>query len=896
MKKLYFIAFAILLVTNSIGQSYEWKNVNLQGMGFVTGIAAHQNENDVVFCRTDVGGLYRWKANERQWEPVTDGKLSAYGVEAIALDPMNAAHVYAAIDGKMYESTDQGTSWKTLAGFPKIKMNGNGQYRFSGKRLLIDPNNNGSAIYLVTHENGLLRSLDKGQTWLGISAAKLPFGNQTASGFYGQTFVAIDKTSGDLSTNSKVVYVGVQGMGVYKSTDSGENWTLLTGGPDKSFKPVCGIVGSDGSLYVTYSTAFDEWADGKGKIYTYTSIAGMKDITPANNNGLGFIGIDANINDPRNIVAIQWKYGLDKGIHYSEDAGKTWNQKQFISVVQPKWYPDWVAWGYSGQVMFDPFNAKKIWLTNGFGVYVSDDITRVDTQWHTEMQGIEEFVVGQVHCPPVDNGSDVYSLQMDQIAFQVNYKDEVPGSILFPNDFGIGTGLDYCVSDPNVIAIVGSDQNIGTTAKHRFTTDGGITWKPFGSVPPNADNGNIAISASNNKNWVWVPRHNDGPKTLPHYSLDQGKTWQQSKGIPNIDNGATHLWAMSLFLQSDKVDGNRFYYYMLKDNQHTGVIYRSDDGGATFNKVYFGLPSNYKCKLKAMPGKAGNLFFYTNGGDLLRSPTGGDYFVKIPNVSKVKGIGFGKAIAPSKNVTIFLAATYKGKDGVFRSTDDAQTWTEISASNVPHPIIADMSGDPRYEGLVYLATGGRGIIYGTDPAVPKIPASGIKLSKTEITLNVNETFQMNASVLPVTASNTRYSWKISNRNVATLTNGLVTGKLAGQTYVIATAKDGSFTDTCMVTVTNPTSVAWIEKPLPLHIYPNPVNLQQYSSISMIGIYGSHAELVVSDINGRLVGKNYFSSIKDNQINYSLPTTLKPGIYLISLNTGKAAIKCKLVVE
>jgi len=75
-------------------------------MGFVTGIVAHPTNKDVMFCRTDVGGLYRWKVSEKIWEPVTDGKIPNYGVEGIALDPINPEIVYVTIDGKLYKSTE----------------------------------------------------------------------------------------------------------------------------------------------------------------------------------------------------------------------------------------------------------------------------------------------------------------------------------------------------------------------------------------------------------------------------------------------------------------------------------------------------------------------------------------------------------------------------------------------------------------------------------------------------------------------------------------------------------------------------------------------------------------------------------------------------------------------
>src|SRR5688500_127349 len=43
-------------------QSYVWKSVAIKGGGFVSGIITHPNAPGVIYCRTDIGGAYRWNA------------------------------------------------------------------------------------------------------------------------------------------------------------------------------------------------------------------------------------------------------------------------------------------------------------------------------------------------------------------------------------------------------------------------------------------------------------------------------------------------------------------------------------------------------------------------------------------------------------------------------------------------------------------------------------------------------------------------------------------------------------------------------------------------------------------------------------------------------------------
>jgi hypothetical protein len=41
-------------------QLFQWKNVNIQGMGYVTGIVVQPAAPFDVYIRTDVGGAYRF--------------------------------------------------------------------------------------------------------------------------------------------------------------------------------------------------------------------------------------------------------------------------------------------------------------------------------------------------------------------------------------------------------------------------------------------------------------------------------------------------------------------------------------------------------------------------------------------------------------------------------------------------------------------------------------------------------------------------------------------------------------------------------------------------------------------------------------------------------------------
>lgn len=83
-----------------------------------------------------------------------------------------------------------------------------------------------------------------------------------------------------------------------------------------------------------------------------------------------------------------------------------------------------------------------------------------------------------------------------------------------------------------------------------------------------------------------------------------------------------------------------------------------------------------------------------------------------------------------------------------------------------------------------------------------VPVTGVTISQSTATLSVGDTLNLSATVSPSTATNTAITWSSSDTSVATVsaTTGKVTVKATGSATIIVTTKDGSFTDSCAVTV------------------------------------------------------------------------------------------------
>ncbi len=73
------------------GNRYRWRNVEIVGGGFVTGIVHHPAQRGLVYVRTDIGGAARLDQRTQRWvqllEWVGFEDWSLTGVESLALDP-----------------------------------------------------------------------------------------------------------------------------------------------------------------------------------------------------------------------------------------------------------------------------------------------------------------------------------------------------------------------------------------------------------------------------------------------------------------------------------------------------------------------------------------------------------------------------------------------------------------------------------------------------------------------------------------------------------------------------------------------------------------------------------------------------------------------------------------
>ena len=151
---------------------YTWRNVEIVGGGFVTGVLFHPKRRDLLYARTDIGGAYRWDPKARRWTPLQDWlekkDWNLYGIESLGLDPDDPNRLYLAVgtytndwagNGAILRSTDQGRTFRR-ADLP-FKLGGNEDGRSMGERLAVRKN----VVLFGTRNEGLWRSDDAGANW-----------------------------------------------------------------------------------------------------------------------------------------------------------------------------------------------------------------------------------------------------------------------------------------------------------------------------------------------------------------------------------------------------------------------------------------------------------------------------------------------------------------------------------------------------------------------------------------------------------------------------------------------------------------------------------------------------------------------------------------------------------
>jgi photosystem II stability/assembly factor-like uncharacterized protein len=691
--------------------AYGWKNAQIVGGGFVTGVVFNPTQPGLAYARTDIGGAYRWDALRQRWIPLMDSTglndWNHLGVESIATSPRHPNRVWAAVgeytqswagNGAILRSDDYGRTW-TKTDLP-IQLGSNEDGRGAGERLAVDPAND-QVLYLGTRHNGLWRSTDGGASWAQVA----DFPVTSTPNDTGLSFVTFAR---------KAIYVGHatdSGANLYRSTDGGATWSAVPGAPT-GLMPQHLEQDAAGTVYVSYADQPGPNGMTNGAVYAYRPASGSRtsgswtDITPekpgvGGNPSFGYAGLAVDPRHPGTVlVATNDRWNPIDDIYRTTDGGKTWTSVSATASLDVSASP-YLKWGgtpkfgwWISTIAIDPFDPAHVVYGTGATLYGSWDATAASTHWSSAAaEGIEETAVNDLLSPTVGSGHLISALG-DVGGFYHDTLTASPAEGMSSPIESTETSLSEAGQAPLDVI------RVGWSAGY-FSADGGKTWTAMTNPAGATDGAGTAAISAGGTAIVWVPEDNSwAPQTTtPVHSSDHGKTWSAAAGLPD---GSSVI--------ADPVKDGVFYGY----DPAKGAVYTSTDGGATFTETASGLATGGQ--LKAAPGRSGDLWFSAQTGGLLHSTDGGTTFTPVTSASASYTLGFGKAAPGGSYPALYQVGTVGGVTGVFRSDDAGASWVRINDDQHQYAWTGTViTGDPRVYGRVYLGTNGRGILY-ADPA------------------------------------------------------------------------------------------------------------------------------------------------------------------------------------
>jgi hypothetical protein len=536
-------------------------------------------------------------------------------VRAVAVHPTDPQTLYiGAASGGIWKTTDGGQNWQDIGhGLPSMTFGA----------IAIDPNNpetvyagSGECVLIPNFHiypgNGLYKSTDGGQTWTLITNG---FGLMThfsdlAVSPYDSNIVIASLCDGS-------VYSGYPfpNEGVWKSTDGGMTWTrcLDVMMPyDIAFHPTNpDIVYAAAGGFLEPMAGFFISTD-QGETWTQRNTGLI--LPPLG----GRIQFDISQSDPMIIYAVIYEFTLDGGVQTrafkSVDGASNWTQ---ISAGIPLGGNHGSGWSDQGYydlcIAVDPTNSEHV-------------------------------LIGNIELHRTTNGSTFSPVRP--------YGNNSSGSLVHFDYHK----LVFAPSDPNILYI-GCDGGIYQSPDKGYSAvslNQGLETLQFYRITSHPVNPEIIIGGM---------QDNGGVRTG-----DGGESWQSIIGQD----------AMECFFDYTNPD---IFYITLND----GYLFKSLQGGLpnTFDLIY-NINGSFITPIFMHPINPNIL--YAANTNILKSSNGGESFnVIAANVALQNISAMAQSQVNPNNMIFGTGQNHPGFDTVFMvkiSTDEGITWTDVSA-NIP---------------------------------------------------------------------------------------------------------------------------------------------------------------------------------------------------------------------
>ncbi|HTE87679.1 MAG TPA: hypothetical protein VK639_01885, partial [Terriglobales bacterium] len=634
-------------------QELHWRLIGPFRGGRGVAISGVPGQPNVFYMAPNNGGVWKTTDYGRTWNPIFDDQPTG-SVGALAIAPSNPEIIYVGSgeglrrpdlstgDG-IYKSTDGGRTWQHLG----LR---DGQQIAA---ILVDPHDpNRVLVAVLGHpygpnpERGVFRSTDGGLTW-----QKVLYKDENT----GAIDLAFDPS------NSQIIYADMwasrrppwttgggysgPGSGLYKSTDGGTTWRQLTKGLPTWTEGLgrigLGIAPSDSSrIYALVDSPklgglyrSDDGGESWQRINTDARLWGRGDdfacvrVDPKNKDTIYIANISTyRSNDGgHNFTAIKGAPGgddyhtiwinpdnpliialaVDQGVTISVNGGQTWSSwynqptAQFYHVITDNQFPYWV---YGGQQESGSIGTAS---RSDFG-----EITFRD--WYPA--GVEEY--GYVAPDPL-NPNLIYGGKATKFNRVTGQTQDISPVILRTGQYRFNrtAPLIFSPVDPHILFL-------GSNVLFK-TTDGGNSWQIISpdltrqdpgvpstlgvfveSDPAKGKHRGVIYSLApspKDVDLIWAGT-DDG---LIHVTHDGGKNWV------NVTPPELTPWSKIAQMDASHFDVAAVYAAVNRfrlDDLHP-YIYRTHDGGKTWQKIVNGIPENEPVNtVREDPERKGLLF------------------------------------------------------------------------------------------------------------------------------------------------------------------------------------------------------------------------------------------------------------------------------------------------
>ncbi|MAQ22113.1 MAG: hypothetical protein CMB87_02890, partial [Flammeovirgaceae bacterium] len=338
-----------------------------------------------------------------------------------------------------------------------------------------------------------------------------------------------------IDSERNTFYMGTTGGGVWKTTDSGNNWFNISDGYFKS--PSIGAINvyQKDPKIVYIGTGSDGIRSniivGKGIYKSSDSGKSWDHIGLENSGQIGAVEIHPE--DPNRVLVAAigqpFKNNTERGLFETKDGGKTWDKILYISdsigIVDVEYAPDDPNTIYAASWRVE----RKPWTIisgseNG-GAYKSVDGGK---NWNKIDLGIESKYIGKIDFAVSKSAPDRLFVMVEASEGKGGlYKSEDRGKT-----FKHMNNREELVNRPFYYLNVESNplnSDILYSSANRFmiSRDAGKSWRSYST--PHGDNHDIWINSNDTSVWV---QSNDGGANI---TFNSGETWSTQFNQPTAE-------------------------------------------------------------------------------------------------------------------------------------------------------------------------------------------------------------------------------------------------------------------------------------------------------------------------------------------------------------------------